>query len=75
MPSFILRFDSQRSRDSFCHQLESEPQYQGLRVTASPILPDLIIRDVGNDTLAGLRQLADGKARVIEDFKHDIFAR
>ncbi|MBV9497450.1 MAG: hypothetical protein JOZ54_24650 [Acidobacteria bacterium] len=70
---YIVKFDDQQTRRQWLQALEVIPEYQNIRYTPSPFLPDVILYNVREEQLPQLRDLAHDRARFIADFAHDLF--
>jgi hypothetical protein len=68
MPTFIVRFEDDATRDAFVRKLR---KISKLECEVGEFLPDVIVRNVPEQSLPKLRRLAPG-ARFMPDFGHDL---
>lgn len=61
--TFVVCFDRQFMRDSFCAAVAARPTLRGLRIQGEPLLPNAILEDVSPTLLSELHVLAGPGAR------------
>jgi hypothetical protein len=74
--SYIIRFPSDQSRSKFRRALEEERiQLSPFQFEVGEFLPDIIVKNVSDNTVSRLKQITDPGTIFFEDFQHDLFRR
>ncbi|HLA11943.1 MAG TPA: hypothetical protein VJ023_15260 [Pyrinomonadaceae bacterium] len=71
--TYIIRFPSEKARNEFQRALKDTSNIQPSQVEFGEFLPDVIVRDISDQTLKEIKRIADPGTRFIEDFQHDLF--
>ena len=76
MKSYIIRFPSEQSRSKFRRTLEEQRvQPKPFQFEVGEFLPDIIVKNVSDNTINWLKQITDPGTIFFEDFQHDLFQR
>ena len=73
LKTYLIRFPNEQSRDQFQEAVKQTPDIEESQIEFGEFLPDAIVRDVTDQTLAEIKRIVDPATRFIEDFQHDLF--